>query len=70
MLEIKIDKEKCIGCGTCEAMEPENFKLDQEMKSEFVGDLTKLSREKLLEMARICPVRAIEVWEDGKNISE
>ena len=34
---IKIDKEKCSGCGTCEAVCPKVFKLNQEtFKSEVL----------------------------------
>lgn len=70
MLELKVDKEKCIGCGTCEAMEPGVFKLDEEMKSEIVGDVKNYTKEQLMEMARMCPMRAIEVWEDGVKVVE
>lgn len=30
----KVDKEKCIGCGTCVAMCSKCFKLDEEGKAE------------------------------------
>ena len=35
----KIDKELCIGCGACEQICPQSFKLNQETgKAEVVGD--------------------------------
>ncbi len=66
MVRIKIDREKCISCGTCVAMMPEVFELDDEMKSRVKNsDATlKTSKEKLQEAAEACPVGAIEVIED------
>ncbi|MFH1326193.1 MAG: ferredoxin [Candidatus Falkowbacteria bacterium] len=35
---IKIDKDKCIGCSTCESLCPKVFKLNQEMfKAEVIS---------------------------------
>jgi ferredoxin len=34
----KVDKEKCIGCGTCVVMCPDCFKLDEEGKAESSCD--------------------------------
>lgn len=30
---IKVDRECCIGCGSCASICPENFKIDEEGKS-------------------------------------
>ncbi len=60
---IKIDSEKCISCGTCVAMMPEVFELDDEMKSKVKNpDIeNKISKTKLEEVAASCPVEAIEI---------
>lgn len=53
-----VDKEKCIGCGTCVALAPKTFKLDDEGKAEVVespGD----DEEKIREAVESCPVEAI-----------
>ena len=34
---VKIDKDKCIGCGACEAVCPKSFKMNDEMKAEYTG---------------------------------
>jgi len=59
-MKIKIDKNKCIGCGTCIAIAPKSFKFDSEGKSELIespGD----SEEIIKEAAESCPVQAINL---------
>lgn len=59
-MAIKIDKEKCISCGTCEALCPAVFKLNAENKSEVIpeADLEKHKRC-VKEAIEMCPVKAI-----------
>lgn len=57
----KVDKEKCIGCGTCVALAAGAFKLGDDGKSEVVnpsGD----SKETIQSAIDACPVQAIS-WE-------
>lgn len=58
-----IDKEKCIGCGTCEALCPAVFKINTEGKAEVLPefDLQK-QRRCVQETIEMCPVAAIS-WE-------
>ena len=57
---IKIDKEKCIGCGTCAALAPASFKMNEDNKAEAIlppgddADTVKMAADS-------CPVGAIEV---------
>jgi len=54
-----IDKEKCIGCGTCAAIAPKSFKLGDDGKAEVInppGD----SEEKIKEAVESCAVEAIK----------
>ncbi|MBU0648333.1 ferredoxin [Patescibacteria group bacterium] len=68
-MKVKIIKDQCIGCGSCVAVEPDLFEIDDDMKSKFIGDIDKVSLEKLIEVAEICPVLAIEVYDDnGKKV--
>lgn len=57
-MTIKIDKEKCIGCGTCVALAPNTFKMNDDGKAEVlnqVGDNTDT-----IQMAiDSCPTQAI-----------
>ena len=55
-----IDKEKCIGCGTCTVIAPKTFKLGDDGKAEAItppGDVT----EKIKEAIDSCPVEAIKI---------
>lgn len=62
-MRVEIDKELCIGCGSCEAMTPDLYKLNSEMKSEVVGKMEDYSLEQLIESAEVCPMRAIKVYD-------
>jgi ferredoxin len=55
-----VDKEKCIGCGTCVALAGKTFKLGADGKSEVlepVGDDEKT----IAEAVEACPVKAISL---------
>lgn len=55
---IKVDKEVCIGCGTCTVLAPKSFKLDASGKAEAInppGD----TPEAVKEAIDSCAVQAI-----------
>lgn len=63
-MKITIDKQKCIGCGTCVAIAPKSFKLTDDSKAEPIepptgGD----SQDKIKDAAESCPVTAITITE-------
>lgn len=66
--KIKIDKDKCIGCGTCSAVAPKTFKLGIDNKAQVIkgeGDDDKT----ILQAAESCAVLAIELKDkDGKKV--
>ncbi len=55
---IKVDQNLCIGCGTCEALCPDVFKINDEGKSEVIKE-DNIGCAK--NAAESCPVQAIEV---------
>ena len=62
--KLKVDLDKCIGCGTCVVIAEKSFKLSDEGKSTPInppGD----SQEKIQEAIDSCPVDAIS-WEESK----
>ena len=61
MKKVKVDSQKCIGCGVCVTIAPKSFRLNNEGKSspiEPAGDEEKTIREAI----ESCPVEAIS-WE-------
>lgn len=65
--KIKVDEDKCIGCGTCAAIAPKTFNINAEMKAVVKkGDLD--DNPTILQAAQSCPTAAIELEEDGKKV--
>ena len=62
-MEIKIDPDKCIGCGTCVAIAPKTFRMnDATNKAEVVNP--PWDDDETIKMgAESCPTVAIEVSE-------
>jgi ferredoxin len=58
----KVDKDKCIGCGTCVLIADKSFKLGDDGKAEAIepaGD----PQAKIQEAVESCPVGAISTEE-------
>lgn len=63
-MKIKIDKTKCIGCGTCVAICPEVFELTDEGKAKVkIQEFKGLKVQEVQEAVDSCPVVAIELVE-------
>jgi len=65
-LEVRVDRELCIGAGNCVAAAPTVFRLDKSnkaviLKPESVDDDT------LMNAAESCPVDAIIIEDDKGN---
>jgi ferredoxin len=57
---VKIDKERCIGCGSCAALAPAAFTVDiEESKAEVKEGWEKVPPNDLRRAATACPVQAI-----------
>jgi len=59
-MKVKIDKGKCIGCGSCEAVCPDFFEMDDENKPHFKENKEK-DKSCIKEAADICPIQIIEI---------
>lgn len=57
MKNLKVDQEKCIGCGTCVSLCEACFKLNEGGKAEVVAN--ECSDCNLQEVVDSCPVKAI-----------
>ena len=58
--KIKIDKEKCIGCGTCVSLAPEVFELSNDLKAQVKKD-ANIKNIDLKMIKDSCPTEAIEI---------
>jgi len=71
--KIEIDREGCIGCGACYALDPSHYESDEEGKAKVVGNETDVSKssgvfeDEEIDVAReaesSCPVYVIVVTE-------
>ena len=61
-MKIKIDRDKCIGCGSCMAMAPGTFEMDDENKAIVKADITD-DVETSKMGADSCPTGAIIIEE-------
>ena len=58
-MKLKLDPEKCIGCGLCAAVAPDTFEMDyQAGKAKIKIQPDKISRETQRAIDN-CPVEAI-----------
>ncbi len=70
-MKIILDKSKCIGCGSCQAVCPKFFELREDGKSHLVRENPDLEDEKekievekvgcANQAAEVCPVQAIQI---------
>ena len=58
---VSVDKEKCIGCGSCEAVCGEVFEL-KDGKAHVKKGKEKSKAPCVKEAAEICAVQAIKAW--------
>lgn len=68
-LNIKIDRETCIGTGNCIKIAPEIFEFDDERIVSFKNKLETVARDVLIEACTVCPVSALGAFKsDGEQI--
>lgn len=70
-MKIILERDKCIGCGSCQAVCPKHFELQQDGKSHLLGiefnpetKIEEIEVENLgcvQEAAEACPVQIIHI---------
>ena len=67
-VEIRIDREKCMGSGNCSFWASATFDLDDDGVA-IVVDAQGDSEEKVVLAAQGCPTQAITVWRDDEQLA-
>lgn len=62
MIIIELDKDKCIGCGSCVYSMQETFAFDDYGKAEIIKDINNIDLEELETIKNNCPVKAIKIF--------
>ena len=60
MKKINVNKDTCIGCGACIAIDEAHFNFDSEGKSEVISQ-ENLEDNNLVNAIESCPVAAISI---------
>lgn len=60
-MKINIDQKKCIGCGSCTAICPDVFELDDNSKAHLKKGKEETDDKCVQEAVGICPIQAIEI---------
>jgi len=62
-MKIRVDRNLCIGAGSCSVIAPETFELDSELKA-VVKNPNGNDKDTIIDAAKSCPVLAIILEED------
>ncbi len=57
-MAIQVDKEKCIACGVCVSICPQNFEMGEDGKSSVISQEVNDCVKQAIES---CPVQAISI---------
>ena len=67
MEKIKVNKEKCLGCGMCVGINSDVFEFDDDGLTKVNNsNITDDNKEEVEEAINSCPVSAIEKVEEEK----
>jgi ferredoxin len=66
MKKINVNKNSCIGCGACVAIDPEHFDFDDNGRSNVINN-DNLDSTNLTNAIESCPTSAISIGEDDDN---
>lgn len=59
-MKVCVNRDNCIGCGSCQNIEPSVFEMDQEGISTVIcKDFSKVNVESINEAVECCPTGAI-----------
>ena len=62
-MKVRIDKDACVGDGSCVSICPEVFEMDGDVVKAKMQDIPENLQESCREAADVCPVEAIIIEE-------
>lgn len=68
-LMVRIDRLLCVGFGDCIAEVPDALEFCGQGIVTFTEAADALDRQQLISVCEVCPVDAITVYEDGRQIA-
>ncbi len=69
-LEVRVDREECIGAQSCVRWAPQVFQIDDEGLAEVLADgIAASPLADILKAAADCPTNAVVVLRDGVRIA-
>ena len=61
-MDVKVNKDACIGCGACQAVCPKVFELDDDGYAKTIkNEIKDEEKDEVIEASEGCPTSAIEV---------
>lgn len=67
MTKVDLIKDRCIGCGACMVVAPENFTFDDDGRAEMINSE---ATDEAIEASETCPVSAIVIENENCNCEE
>lgn len=62
-MRVKIDSDRCAGCGLCEEQVPEIFKMGKSNATAEQDQVPESLKQKVISVASDCPAEAIRIEE-------
>ncbi len=70
-MKLEVDQDICIGCGSCQAICPEVFEInDDGLAQSIVDNIDEAFVNEAIDAKEGCPVNAIYEVTDAKNVEE
>jgi ferredoxin len=61
-IHVVIDRDPCIGCGMCEGLAPEVFRVNPEtLKCEIIGEVTPENKADVMDAVQSCTMQVLSI---------